>query len=350
MHRGYSRPQTWVALLSVALHKQDVNPHLQKPTVCKTLQYPKAGFFPEFFDGKDSDIKTICANNSVLKQILDILRPISLEPNFDMRHGSILSLIQDKQASQIDFEKWLCTAEPDCPNEATICCMAYWRYRMERIFGRPIFLPPRFLRFGQSVAPEILEEQVVPVSALAQQVFQTIQQPPTTAVPLASNVCRTRNVTPMDATPPTLQPKQEPADVPMAEAPSTPPALLQVGPPSLILPSTSVSSGLFGTSTLPPLLTFPPSLSPIPNIPRNTGEFFRFAPVHQIGPKSYDWSTKFHIYDPQHKHFIMVRANNDGPYGLVGITADYIFERDYVMGGCSLPKHVPVTINPNTKT
>lgn len=131
-------------MLLIALHEQDVNPHLQKTTVRKRLQYPKAGFFPKFFDGEESDIKTICIENPDLKQILDILRPITLDPNFDMRHGSIDSLIQDKLGSQVDFQKWLYTTEPDYFDEATIRRMAYWWYRMEAIFGRPIFLPPRF--------------------------------------------------------------------------------------------------------------------------------------------------------------------------------------------------------------
>jgi hypothetical protein len=45
----------------------------------------------------------------------------------------------------------------------------------------------------------------------------------------------------------------------------------------------------------------------------------------------------------------MVRANNDGSNGLVGITADYVFERDYVIER-DYVKHVPVTINPDIKT
>jgi hypothetical protein len=56
----------------------DVNPCLQKTTVCKTLQYPEAVSFIEFFDVKYSDIKTtaptiLSSNKSLILRGLSLL-------------------------------------------------------------------------------------------------------------------------------------------------------------------------------------------------------------------------------------------------------------------------------------
>lgn len=59
-----------------------------------------------------------------------------------------------------------------------------------------------------------------------------------------------------------------------------------------------------------------------------------------------DWTIDFHVYDPQHQHFIRVRANNDGPHGIIGLTVDYVFEKDYHLAGYNR-KHIALNINHN---
>lgn len=358
-HRGFSRPQTWVVLILVAMHERDYNPHLQKTSVPKTLTFPETGLFAEYFDGDESTLALASENNPTLTKVLEILKPFALDKNFSMRTTPIEPLIQSKLGPKVNFVEWLYKLEEDYSSESVVRRLAYWWYRMEGVFNRPILMPPRFRPWSPFSS---VEEQIQPTSELAWQVSENIAGPIEAVVPpiVVHNVSSENRVTPMEMDqtlrskfPAGLQPKFEVMDEIMPDAARAPEGPLQKVsqpvPHTLSITTASVSvpstSGVTNTLNLPSLLTFPSS-EPSQHRPYQAGEFAKFFPLHNLGPKSYDYHFEIHVFDPQHNHFVLVRGNNEGPHGIVGLSADYISAENYHRANYKDRKHVPLNITP----